>query len=219
MNNKDMLSSLLLHLSPKEKDEIFSFVSEEEKIFLHTCCAPCAEWPVAFMREMGFSVSAFFYNPNIHPIKEYQRRLENVENFARMKKLPLITENAYMEEEWCKETWKESYSSRCDMCYSVRMDQSAHMAKEMGFRFFTTSLLVSPYQDFDAIIKAGHMAAKKEGIHFLPFDFRAGFRKGQEMAREDGLYRQKFCGCIFSLASSKFKEQVYAELESYESQK
>ena len=99
------------------------------------------------------------------------------------------------------------------MCYAMRMDMAAETAAQMGFSAFTTTLLVSIYQDHEAIIKAAQRAAEKHKVQFLYRDFREGFRKGQDMAREDGLYRQKFCGCIFSLEESKFKDKIYRSFE------
>ena len=187
---------------------------EQNRIFLHVCCGPCAEWPIEFLRSQDRLITVFFYNPNIHPLFEHDRRLENVQKLMRIRDIPLVIDRSFMEKEWRDASWKKEYISRCLMCYDVRMRHAANAAKINGFTTFTSSLLVSPYQDFGAIIEAGHRAAKKEGIHFLPIDFRDGFRKGQQMAKDDGLYRQKYCGCIFSLESSTYKEKIYVEFDS-----
>ena len=96
------------------------------------------------------------------------------------------------------------------MCYDVRMQKVAEEAKSLGFTAFTTTLLVSIYQDHEAVAEAAARASKRVGIDFLYRDFRDGYRKGQEMAKADGLYRQKYCGCILSLEESKFRDKIYA---------
>ena len=183
-----------------------------DRIFLHICCGPCAEWPVEFLYSKNIDIQAYFYNPNIHPEIENKRRSKNAQKLMEIKNIPLIIDEDYLEEKWKTGTWEDE-KSRCRMCYQIRMMKAAQAAKENGFTSFTTSLLVSPYQNFDAIVEAGFVAGRKEDIQFLPFDFRDGYRKGQEMAKNDGLYRQKYCGCIFSLESSFFKEKILAEHE------
>ena len=194
---------MLPSADPETRSRLFSRVEEEGRIFLHVCCGPCAEWPLTILFDAGISVTSFFYNPNIHPETEQARRLENVEKLMQMKGIPLFVQKSYLESDWVSGSWEGVYASRCEMCYSVRMEWAARAAKENGYSFFSTSLLVSPYQDFDGIVRAGSMAAEREGISFLPFDFRPGFRRGQQMARDDGLYLQKYCGCIFSLRNDK----------------
>lgn len=192
---------------------IMQKLRKDPRLFLHTCCGPCACFPVFICKEQGIQSTLFFYNPNIHPQKEWTRRFENARIFADKERLPFIFDEDYKEADWRERAWEKSSLSRCGMCYTIRMEKTAKMAVENGFSYFSTSLLVSPYQDFDGIVKAGKAAADKEGITFLPIDFRPGFRKGQEIARDTALYRQKFCGCIVSLEESRFREKVYRELE------
>lgn len=181
-----------------------------EKLFLHTCCAPCAEWPIYLLSGEGFQTTLFFYNPNIHPKFEWDRRLQTLHKLGDIKGVPVISDTAFEQEKWTNEKWIKKYESRCEMCYDLRMSNTAREAKERGFDSFSTTLLVSIYQNHDAIIEAANRASQRFSIPFHYVDFRDGFRKGQQMAREDGLYRQKYCGCICSLDESEYKEKIYA---------
>ena len=182
-------------------------------LLLHVCCGPCAEWPVKSLLDEGFSLTAFFSNPNIHPAFEQKRRREYAQKLMNMRGIPFLSDELYMEDEWKVGTWEEKYDSRCQMCYAVRMQSAARKAKELGIRAFTTTLLVSPYQDHQMIVSAAEAAASQEGIAFVYRDFRIGYREGQSMAKEDGLYRQKYCGCIYSLNESAFKDKIYKSFE------
>jgi predicted adenine nucleotide alpha hydrolase (AANH) superfamily ATPase len=160
------------------------------------CCAPCSTYPVSSLRNNGIDITGLFYNPNIHPIDEYERRLETVKEYAKMVNLDVRYIDGYMENVWAN--YQGTNDSRCLMCYSLRLDKVAKYAKDNGFDAFTTSLLVSPYQKHDLIKELGEKFALKYNIKFYYQDFRPFFREGQAMAKEMGLYRQKYCGCIVS---------------------
>ena len=166
------------------------------KLLLHMCCAPCAVYPISVLQDEGAIVHGLFYNPNIHPVDEYKKRRETVEEYSAIKSLPVDYVEGYMQDEW--ERFGGSDGQRCNMCYSLRLDRAAAYAREKGFDAYTTSLLVSPYQKHDLIRELGERFGKKHGVEFYYRDFRPGFRKGQQQARDMGLYRQKFCGCIIS---------------------
>jgi predicted adenine nucleotide alpha hydrolase (AANH) superfamily ATPase len=171
------------------------------KLLLHMCCAPCSVYPVSVLKGEGMDLHGLFFNPNIHPEEEYLKRKENVEIFSRAENIPVELWDDMRQEVW--ENYKGSDEDRCNMCYSIRMDKTASIAKEKGFDAFSTTLLVSPYQKHELIKEIGERLAKKYGIDFYYKDFRPGFRQGQQQAREMGLYRQKFCGCIVSFIESK----------------
>lgn len=166
------------------------------KLLMHMCCAPCSTYPLSFFRKNGIDVTGFFYNPNIHPIDEFERRLNTVREFAQMVNLNVEYIPGYMEEVWTN--YKGEDNSRCKMCYSIRLDKAACYAASNGFDAFTTSLLVSPYQNHELIKELGEKFALKYGIKFYYEDFRPFFREGQAIAKEMNLYRQKYCGCIVS---------------------
>ena len=167
-----------------------------KKLLMHMCCAPCSVFPYGELKKEGFEIEGLFYNPNIHPKEEYLKRRENVELFSKLKNFNVNYIDDFMQETW--EKYSGSNESRCHMCYSIRLDKAAAYAKEKGFDAFTTSLLVSPYQKHDLIKELGEKFGAKYGVEFLYRDFRPGFRQGQQEAKELGIYRQKFCGCIIS---------------------
>jgi len=160
------------------------------------CCAPCSVYPLSVLMEEGVQLQGIFYNPNIHPIDEFKRRRENVEKLAEIKDLKVNYFDDFRQDIW--ENYSGPEIARCTMCYSIRLERAAAYANENGFNAFTTSLLVSPYQKHEIIKELGEKYGAKYGIEFYYRDFRPGFRQGQQIAREMGLYRQKFCGCIIS---------------------
>ncbi|MDR1736758.1 MAG: epoxyqueuosine reductase QueH [Oscillospiraceae bacterium] len=170
------------------------------KTLLHVCCAPCAVACVKSLEEEGFSPHGFFYNPNIHPFAEYTARLDTLTGFASSNGLALTVRGEYALRPFLSRVWpdKTDGEARCAECYDMRMDAAAAFAAENGFQSFTTTLLISPYQRHDLIREKARLAAQKHGVDFLYRDFRPLFREGQRAARELGLYRQKYCGCVFS---------------------
>lgn len=185
-------------------------------LLLHVCCGPCAEYPLTVLLEQEYKITAYFYNPNIHPQFEEERRRKYAAAVMKARNIPLIVDREDLISQWENKTWCGKYPNRCEMCYSIRLNSAAMKAAERSLSSFTTTLLVSPYQNREAICRIGDEAGQRYGVRFLDFDFRPGFRKGQEMAKEDGLYRQKYCGCIDSLSESKFRDKIYASFEGSE---
>ncbi|MDF2523426.1 MAG: hypothetical protein K0R31_1067 [Clostridiales bacterium] len=173
------------------------------KLLMHMCCAPCSVYPISEIEKEGIEFEGLFYNPNIHPYEEFLKRKENVETFSQLKGFPVTYIDDYMQDTW--ESHKGSDEQRCNMCYSLRLDKAAATAREKGFDAYTTSLLVSPYQKHELIKELGEKFGDKYGVKFYYRDFRPGFRQGQQQARELGLYRQKFCGCIVSYNESQIR--------------
>ena len=175
------------------------------KLLMHTCCAPCSVYCIDSLREEGIEPDIFWFNPNIHPYTEYKARRDTLIQYSGMANFNLIVDENYGLVEFCKNTIND-LKSRCkEYCYKVRLEQTAKYAKEHGYDAFTTTLLVSPYQNHEALIEGASEMAQKYDIDFVYRDFRVGFREGQNKARELGLYMQKYCGCIFS------EEDRYAE--------
>ncbi len=166
------------------------------KLLLHTCCAPCLIYPLEKLSLEGFKVTGFFYNPNIHPFAEYLRRKEALAILAPAAE---IIYPEYAPAEFFQAiNLKEEPPERCSICWRQRLKKTAQAAKQGGFQYFTTTLLVSPYQDQELLKKIGNEAAKEEGVEFYYADFRPGFRKAHNEARALGIYCQKYCGCIYS---------------------
>ena len=166
-------------------------------MLLHCCCAPCCAPCVKSLREEGMEPELFWYNPNIHPYTEYKARCGSLTEFAGRENLKLETAGEYGLRFFLGKVFPE-ITGRCETCYRMRLEKTAAAAAEKGCRAFGTSLLISPYQDHEAIRRIGEEAAAKHGVDFLYRDFRPLFREGRASARAMGLYMQKYCGCIFS---------------------
>ncbi|MEA3328748.1 MAG: epoxyqueuosine reductase QueH [Candidatus Omnitrophota bacterium] len=170
------------------------------KILLHICCAVCASACIEKLREEGNQVSGFFYNPNIHPEPEYLKRLNDLENFAKRLNFPFFI-GKYDVGAWFKLTKgleeEPEGRKRCEICFRTRLDETRRFAKQEGFDGFTTTLTVSPHKNSEAINRIGKTLA---GSFFLERDFkkRDGFRRAIELSKKYRLYRQTYCGCIFS---------------------
>ena len=167
------------------------------KTLLHICCAPCANQCIAALREEGLEVTGFWYNPNIHPFTEYRARRNCLREFAETIHLPLIEQNDYALRPFVRAV-TEDIANRCEKCYAMRLFETARQAKEGGFDSFTSSLFISPYQNFDLMVQVAQKAAEAYGVAFLERDFRPYFKEGQNFAREHDFYMQKYCGCVFS---------------------
>jgi len=167
------------------------------KILLHTCCAPCTIYPLAKLREADWQVHGFFYNPHIQPYQEFQRRLSTLESWALKEELKIIVRADYELENFLRQVvFREQ--QRCLYCYAVRLQATARLAKKSRFDAFTTTLLYSRMQKHDLVRELAQEASQRFGIPFLYEDFREGWKAGQEQARIEGMYRQQYCGCIYS---------------------
>ena len=168
------------------------------KLLLHTCCAPCSVYCIKSLRGEGIEPVVYWFNPNIHPYIEYKTRRDTLKEYTKSIGINAIFDENYGLREFCKNV-VDDLENRCvKYCYRVRLEQTAKYAKENGYDTFSTTLLISPYQNHEALKKIGEEMAEKYGLTFLYRDFRPGFKEGQTEARELGLYMQKYCGCIFS---------------------
>ncbi len=167
------------------------------KILMHLCCGPCTAYPLAVLRDQGHDVSGYFYNPNIHPFREFARRLAALKELAAGTGLGV----AYVEEYGLTEYLRQVVhheEKRCLLCYEMRLTAAARHARETGADAFTSSLLYSKYQQHALIRSAGERLAAEYGVAFYYQDFRIGWQQGIDMAVAMGLYRQPYCGCIYS---------------------
>lgn len=167
------------------------------RILLHICCGPCALYPLRTLRDAGHDVTGFFYNHNIHPYQEYARRRDAAVQMADQEALPLIMQDDYDLEGFLGNVAAEP-EKRCSYCYASRLRTTAEVAKAGDFEAFTASLLYSRYQRHDEIKILGEQIGRKSDIKFYYDDFRPGWQEGIRLSKEAELYRQQYCGCIYS---------------------
>ena len=167
------------------------------KLLLHTCCAPCSIYCIDELKKDKINITSFWYNPNIHPYTEYKSRLDTLKKHCELIQLPLEIVDEYGLRKFTINVIND-LENRCDYCYNERLKATAEYAYNNGYDTFSTTLLISPYQNHEKIKEIGKKISKEIGIDFLYKDFREGFRKGQNRARELEIYMQKYCGCVFS---------------------
>lgn len=167
------------------------------KVLLHVCCGPCTVYPLSVMRREGVEVRGFFFNPNIHPYREFRQRIQTLEDFAVQVDFRLDIHREYGLRPFLREIVFHE-SERCGICYEMRLRATAEYAVQTGADAFTTTLLYSRYQNHELIRCQGEALGKKFGVPFLYRDFREGWQEGIDGAIAMGLYRQPYCGCIYS---------------------
>ena len=169
-------------------------------LLLHMCCGPCSCYPVKVLREQGIEPTGYFFNPNIHPYKEWDMRLKAAEEFAARSEMKIITDKHYMLRDFLRRALaaEQVENGRCRMCYTWRLEETARYAAENGFDAFTSTLFYSIYQQHELMKETAEHFAKVYGVKFHYEDFRPGWQEGIDMSVEMGLYRQPYCGCIFS---------------------
>lgn len=167
------------------------------RILLHTCCGPCTLYPLRTLRTAGHDVTGFFYNHNIHPYQEYVRRRDALLQMAELEALPLIMRDEYDLEIFLGNVATQP-DKRCSYCYASRLRATAEAAVAEGFDAFSASLLYSRYQKHDEIRELGQKIGDEYGVTFYYEDFRPGWQEGIKLSKELGLYRQQYCGCIYS---------------------
>ncbi len=181
---------------------------KKDRLLLHSCCGPCSTAVIERLSD-DYNITVFFYNPNITEEKEYVKRRDNqklfIKEFSRSHGVCIdYLEMPYENEiffQHIKGFEKEPEGGlRCNICFNLRLEMTARLAKEMNFDFFATTLTVSPHKSYPQISALGNELMKKYGVGFLDLDFKkkAGFQRSIELSKEYELYRQKYCGCIFS---------------------
>ncbi len=177
------------------------------RILVHVCCAPDALFVFGLLKE-DYEVAGFFSNSNIHPREEYALRLEEARKVARTHGVPLI-EDDYDPDGWLRLTRKfkdePEKGRRCDVCYAARLGRTAERAAREGFDTFATVMSLSPWKKAAAMNRIGRQFAARYGLAFLEADFKKkdGFKKSVDLSRAHGLYRQDYCGCLYSRADAK----------------
>jgi len=174
-----------------------------EKVLLHACCAPCASYPIQKLIEDNFEPVIFFYNPNIFPSDEYNIRRVELEKYCA--KIGV----KYIEGKYEIKNFYEAIKGfenepekgkRCSICFNLRLDKTANLAKELKIKYFTTTLSVSPHKNSNQIFEEGRKVALKYGVEFLEYNFKKqdGFKISRAIAKENNMYAQSYCGCEFS---------------------
>jgi len=167
------------------------------KLLLHVCCAYCAIHPLQALLDERHEVFGYWYNPNIHPFTEYQKRLDAVKSLEEKKAFPVFYHDSYDLEKFLKAAIQD-VENRCSFCYKIRLIKTANFAQNQHFDGFTTTLLASPYQKHELIKEIGEKIGGDLGIRFFYKDFRPGFYEGKDEGKKLEFYSQKYCGCIFS---------------------
>ncbi len=183
------------------------------KILLHICCANCAIYPLERMTEKGDETVGYFFNPNIHPYLEYQKRLDALRQYSDKAGLKVIYRDEYLLEEFLKNV-SHRVEERCPYCYSFRIEATAREAKKNAFDGFSTTLLQSTHQNHALIRETGERIAQEIGIPFYYEDFRKGWKRGVEVSKSMGLYRQQYCGCIYSEKERYLKKMSNDKVQS-----
>ena len=166
-------------------------------VLLHCCCAHCSAYTVEYWRQQGYEVSALWYNPNIHPYREHQHRLESMQFLSQKMKFPLAVTEGYDMPEYFRRVVGDE-SQRCQHCFDLRLTKTAETARQMGIPAFTTTLLISPHQKHDLLQETGNRIAKETGVAFLYADLRKRYSDSRHMTKPIDLYRQQYCGCLYS---------------------
>ncbi len=207
----------------KELERIIDGLEEGAKkprLLLHACCAPCSSYVLEYLSEY-FEITVFFYNPNIAPQEEYEKRASELQRL--ISQMPLKSPVHFLAGPYDPESFYEAArglesapegGERCEKCFRLRLRRTARAAKTFGFSYFTTTLTISPLKNAALLNEIGRELQEEYGVPFLPSDFkkRGGYQRSIELSREYGLYRQNFCGCAFSKAAEEKKREI-AEAE------
>ncbi|MEM3396095.1 MAG: epoxyqueuosine reductase QueH [Thermoplasmata archaeon] len=169
-------------------------------LLLHICCAPCFTYVRKVLREKNIEFTGYFYNPNINPLEEFLLRAETLKKFASQMGDKVIFNFSYPYRDYIARflALENEGKIRCSACYEGRLRTAAKFAKKHDYRAFSTTLLLSPYQKHELLVETGKRIADEEGLDFYYEDFRPGFKESIELAKNYNLYRQNYCGCIFS---------------------
>jgi hypothetical protein len=169
------------------------------RILLHICCAPCATFTAQHLGARGAAVTGYWYNPNIQPYSEHEKRRGTLARYAEEVGLSVLWEPRYDTVSFLRcVVGHEGPGERCALCYRLRLEQTASAAARGGFDLFSTTLLISPYQQVEAIRAIGEELSQCHGVSFYFENLRRGFSEHHRLAREHSLYQQRYCGCLYS---------------------
>ena len=191
----------------------------QPKLLLHACCAPCSTYVLEYLSEY-FEITVFCFNPNIYPPEEFYKRRSEQERI--IKEMPAAIPVSFMGSEHQSERFYEAVKGyehtgergeRCYKCYRLRLEETAKAAKEHGFDYFTTTLSISPLKNADWLNTIGGELAEEYGVSYLFSDFkkREGYKRSTELCKKYGIYRQNYCGCIFSMKEGEERIKRYED--------
>ncbi len=189
----------------KSLDNIISSLGTKPTLALHSCCGPCSSYVLEYLTQF-FDVTLFFYNPNIHPDTEYQKRLAEQKRVCDIFSVKIV-ECEYNPDIFFDKTkglkQETEGGARCSVCFELRLFHTAKLAASSGFTYLASTLTVSPHKNAPLINEIGKKAADENGILWLPSDFkkRNGYLRSIQLSRQHGIYRQDYCGCIYSKKS------------------
>ena len=203
----------------KELDNLIKKLDEEGSVpslLLHSCCGPCSSYCIEYLSQF-FKITVFYYNPNIYPEEEYYTRVKEQERFIN--RFPAKHPVSFIEGDYDTESFygiakglerEPEKGARCHKCYELRLRRTAQVAKEKGFDFFTTTLTISPMKDSAVLNEIGRKVALEEGVSWLPSDFkkREGYKRSTELSKEYDMYRQDYCGCVYSYRDRQAQKQM-----------
>lgn len=206
----------------KELELILEQIKRDQKtpkLLLHSCCAPCSSYVLEYLSNY-FLITVYYFNPNISPSDEYRHRVEEQKRLIR--ELPVKHTVSFLEGEYRPERFYQAVKGleaipeggeRCFACYALRLREAAKASKENGADYFTTTLSISPLKKAEKLNEIGRLAGEEYGVSYLPSDFkkRGGYQRSIVLSREYGLYRQNYCGCIFSRQEAESRVQRRAE--------
>jgi predicted adenine nucleotide alpha hydrolase (AANH) superfamily ATPase len=180
-------------------------------LLLHSCCAPCGSYALEYLSAY-FRITVLYFNPNIYPAAEFERRLSEQKRLLTLMELRnpadvIATEYAHggFSEAACGLENEREGGARCDMCFALRLDETAKQASARGYEYFGTTLTVGPHKNAERVNAAGEAAGRTHGVRFLYADLkkRDGYKRSLELSKTYNLYRQNYCGCEFSLSAAK----------------
>ena len=206
----------------KELEKIIEENQKQGKIprlFLHSCCAPCSSYVLEYLSRY-FEITDFFYNPNIFPREEYEKRTEELKRL--IEEMPLVHKPVFVEGRYCPEEFFEMAKGleqapeggeRCFHCHRMRLEETARMAAEGGYDYFATTLTISPLKNAGKLNEIGEGLEKIYHVKHLPSDFKKknGYKRSTELSGEYHLYRQDYCGCVFSRQERERQKQEQKE--------
>ena len=211
----------------KELDKVINRLEQQGRVprlLLHSCCAPCSSYVLEYLSRY-FEITVFYYNPNIYPPEEFGKRVE--EQKRLIAQLPAEHPISFLDGPYEPERFYEMArgleqvpegGERCFKCYRLRLTETAEMARAGHFDYFTTTLSISPLKNAEKLNEIGGQLAKDYGVDYLYSDFkkRNGYKRSTELSREYGLYRQDYCGCVFSMRERRAQQEAAARQEPAE---